>query len=41
MTVLSFCALAFLVYNVLSGGNPPKEDKAITVEDSSKPQKAY
>ena len=41
LAVTSLAATGFLIYNLLAGGNPPKEDKAITAAESAKPQKAY
>ena len=41
LTLLSAAATLFLLYNILAGGNPPKEDAAVTVEESLSPQKAY
>ncbi len=41
LALLSLAALIFLVYNIAAGGNPPKEDKAVTASESMTPQKAY
>ena len=41
MATLSLAATGFLIYNLLAGGNPPKEDKAVTAAESMTPQKAY
>jgi len=44
LTLLALCSLAstaFLVYNLAAGGNPPKQDKAVTASESMRPQKAY
>ncbi len=41
LAILSLASTAFLVYNMLAGGNPPKQDKAVTAAESMVPQKAY
>lgn len=41
LLVLSTAATLFLVYNILAGGNPPKEDPAVTASDSTVPQKRF
>ena len=41
LALSSLAALTFLVYNILAGGNPPKQDKAVTASESMTPQKAY
>jgi hypothetical protein len=41
LALSSLASTAFLVYNVLAGGNPPKQDKAVTAAESMTPQKAY
>jgi hypothetical protein len=41
LALLSLASTAFLVYNMLAGGNPPKKDKAVTAAESMTPQKAY
>lgn len=41
MAATSIAATGFLIYNLLAGGNPPKQDKAVTAAESMQPQKAY
>ena len=41
LALLSLASTAFLVYNMLAGGNPPKQDKAVTAAESMTPQKAF
>lgn len=41
LALVSLASTAFLVYNLLAGGNPPKQDKAVTASESMTPQKAY
>ena len=35
LMVISLAAFVFLLYNLLAGGNPPKEDPAVTAQDAA------